>query len=130
MNSEPHLDAETLAAWAEDRLSAAERDALEAHAADCERCQALLAAMVRTEPPAGRADAAPAWWRPLVGWVVPLGGRRPRRLRPWSWFVIAPSMTRRSRNGAGRGRIAEAPAPSPSPQATLDDTNRAARTRA
>ena len=61
-----HLDAETLAAWADEALDARERTAVEAHAADCARCQALLAAMVRTLPPP--AAAAPVlrarslWW--------------------------------------------------------------------
>ena len=64
------LDPETLAAWADDGLDARERAAAEAHAADCSRCQALLAAMIRTAEPA--ADAAP-WWRlPAMKWLVPL----------------------------------------------------------
>lgn len=65
------LDAETLAAWADGALPAGERAAAEAHAADCTRCQALLAAMVRTEP----EIAAPgAWWRraPTLRWLAPL----------------------------------------------------------
>ncbi len=72
MNEPTHdcLDAETLAAWADATLDARERARVEAHAADCGRCQALLAAMIRTEPvPA----VAPAWWRlPALGWLVPL----------------------------------------------------------
>ena len=64
------LDPETLAAWADDGLDARERAAAEAHAADCSRCQALLAAMIRTAEPA--ADATP-WWRlPAMKWLVPL----------------------------------------------------------
>src|SRR6185295_2264202 len=40
-----------------------------AHAADCARCQALLAAMVRTVPPA----ATHPWWRAsFMRWLVPL----------------------------------------------------------
>jgi bacterioferritin-associated ferredoxin len=65
------LDAETLAAWADQALDARELAIAEAHAADCGRCQALLAAMVRTAPPA--AAATPSWWRmPALGWLVPL----------------------------------------------------------
>src|SRR6185295_2140693 len=64
------LDAETLAAWADEALDARERAAAEAHAADCARCQALLAAMVRTRPPAAEARS---WWRvPSFGWVIPV----------------------------------------------------------
>ena len=60
------LDADTLAAWADDGLDAVERKAVETHAAGCGRCQALLAAMVRTVPPP-EAAASPArtrafWW--------------------------------------------------------------------
>ena len=60
------LDAETLAAWADDGLETRERTAVEAHAAGCARCQALLAAMVRTLPPPS-AEATPfrmrsRWW--------------------------------------------------------------------
>jgi hypothetical protein len=62
------LDAGTIAAWAEGSLSAAERDAAEAHAADCERCLAVVAAMARTAPP---PVAARPSWSPLR-WLVPL----------------------------------------------------------
>ncbi len=60
------LDAETLAAWADEGLESRERAAVEAHAAGCARCQALLAAMVRTLPPPS-AEATPfrmrsRWW--------------------------------------------------------------------
>lgn len=64
------LDAETLAAWSDEALEARERARVEAHAADCPRCQALLAAMVRTAPPVAEARS---WWRiPALGWLVPL----------------------------------------------------------
>ena len=63
------LDADTLAAWADEALDARVRAKVEAHAAGCERCQALLAAMVRTQPP----HDATSWWRlPALGWLVPL----------------------------------------------------------
>lgn len=63
------LDAETVAAWADDTLGRDERRAAEAHAADCVRCQALVAAMARTASPA----SARSWWRaPVMGWLAPL----------------------------------------------------------
>ena len=65
------LDADTLAAWADDALDAVARTAAEAHAADCARCQAMLAAMARTASPAPVGAAAP-WWKPALRWVVPL----------------------------------------------------------
>jgi hypothetical protein len=65
-----HLDAETLAAWADGALDASERASAEAHAAGCARCQQLLAAMVRTLP---EPEAAKSRWRmPALGWLVPL----------------------------------------------------------
>lgn len=64
------LDAETLAAWADEALDPRERATAEAHAADCARCQALLAAMIKTAPPTAEARS---WWRvPGLGWLVPL----------------------------------------------------------
>jgi hypothetical protein len=64
------LDAETLAAWGDGALGARERAAAELHASSCARCQALVAAMARTAPPAQPRT----WWRasPLA-WLVPLG---------------------------------------------------------
>jgi len=63
------LDAETIAAWADDALPARERAAARAHVADCERCQALLAAAIKTMP----ASVARSPWRlPFMGWLVPL----------------------------------------------------------
>lgn len=64
------LDADTLAAWADGALTARERASAEAHAADCGRCQALLAAMVRSEPPA--VGSKLAWRLPALGWLVPM----------------------------------------------------------
>ena len=69
------LDAETLAALSEDGLTRAERDRAETHIADCHRCQALAAGLVRAT-----AGAAPAldqealpWWRRggVINWLVP-----------------------------------------------------------
>jgi hypothetical protein len=59
-------DAETLAAWVDDALDARERADAEAHAANCARCQAMLAAMVKTAPAAVAATSSPKaralWW--------------------------------------------------------------------
>ena len=67
--SQECLDAETVAAWADDALGRDERQAAEAHAADCARCQAVLAAMAATMPQATRRS----WWRlPAMRWLVPL----------------------------------------------------------
>ena len=62
------VDADALAAWAEGTMSRAAREAFEIHAAGCGRCQALMAAMARTEPP----PSQPAWRRAVLSWGVPL----------------------------------------------------------
>ena len=62
------LDAAVVAGWFDGTLSHAERTAVEAHAATCSRCQATIAALVRTDRPIARA-----WWRaPAVRWLVPI----------------------------------------------------------
>ena len=63
------LDAETLAAWTDGSLTGAARTAAETHAADCDRCLAVLAAIAKTAPPPSSA-ARPAWLS--VRWLVPL----------------------------------------------------------
>src|SRR5215471_1358819 len=63
------VDADALAAWADGTMAGADRVAFEIHAAGCARCQALMAAMARTEPP----PIEPAWWRrPFYSWMMPL----------------------------------------------------------
>jgi putative zinc finger protein len=63
------LDAGVFAAWFEGTLDSAERAAAEAHAAGCSRCQAVLAAMIRIEPP---MESRPWWRSPAFGWLVPI----------------------------------------------------------
>lgn len=63
------LDEQRLAAWFEGTLTADDRRTVEAHAADCARCQMLLAEMARITP----AAAPRAWWRgSAMKWIVPL----------------------------------------------------------
>lgn len=65
------LDAETIASWADGRLIRDERVAAERHAADCARCQAVLAAVATIEPSAEKPGLA-AWLRlPALKWIVP-----------------------------------------------------------
>jgi hypothetical protein len=65
------LDADVLAAWLDGGLSPDEAAAAEAHASGCARCQALLAAAVRTEP--ARPVAGSRWsFIPALRWAVPL----------------------------------------------------------
>lgn len=62
------IDAEALAAWADGTMSRAARAALETHAADCARCQTLMAAMARSAPP----PVEPGRWRARLPWLMPL----------------------------------------------------------
>ena len=57
------LDAEAAAALSEGGLPPAERSAYMAHVSGCGRCQALLAALIRTTPVPAPARA---WWRRAV----------------------------------------------------------------
>jgi len=63
------LEADVLAALADGSLSNDERAAAEAHAADCDRCLAVVAAIARTAPPAS-TSVKPAWLQ--LRWLVPL----------------------------------------------------------
>jgi hypothetical protein len=69
-------DAEVLAALADDLLAAGTRRELEAHLADCDRCQQFMAALARTEPaevPSAGAVAPGGWWtrRRVLNWLAP-----------------------------------------------------------
>lgn len=65
------LDAEMLAAWIDGDLTAADISASEAHVSSCARCQAMVAAIVRSTP---SAPAIVPWWRRrwAIGALVPL----------------------------------------------------------
>jgi hypothetical protein len=65
------LDADTVAAWADEALNAGELAAAEAHAADCARCQAMLAAMAKTAPATPVAATFP-WRLTSLRWLVPV----------------------------------------------------------
>jgi hypothetical protein len=69
--SDSCLDAETLAAWVDGGLSGAELQVVQAHVADCARCQALVGAMARTDsavPPSEAPHRSRRW----LAWAVPL----------------------------------------------------------
>ncbi len=118
--TQEHLDAELVAAWADGSLDPQARAAAEAHAADCMRCQAMLAAMVRTEPAA--AEPARGWLDARVRWLVPLAtaaaavmlwvGLSRDLLAPGSPPQVLTQMEKQTEPNVGR-----APAPAPLPQA-------------
>src|SRR5688572_25916163 len=56
-----------MAAWAERALPAEEAAAVELHLSNCDRCQEVLAAFVRSAPAAG-AVVIPFWARRPVQW--------------------------------------------------------------
>jgi len=63
-------DPEVLAAWAGNALDAVARENAEEHLAGCAHCQAVMAAIVQSEPVAA---TAPPWWSRLhLRWLVPL----------------------------------------------------------
>jgi len=68
--SKRHIDAETLAAWADGGLRPAEAASVEQHLSDCNRCTAMLATFVRTTPVAPAAESL--WHRWRLTWLVPV----------------------------------------------------------
>src|ERR1019366_8210291 len=95
-------DAEALAALADDMLPASARRDVEAHVADCHRCQAVMAAIAHADPFAGTAAdahaAAFSWWKhrraltwfataaaasiAIAVWVAIPGQRAPQSVAP------------------------------------------------
>jgi hypothetical protein len=70
------LDPERLAAWADGGLRPDEIAAIDAHLADCSRCQAVAAMMTTADDGPQRQTAAvvrmPLWRRMHLQWVAPL----------------------------------------------------------
>jgi hypothetical protein len=122
-----HLDAEVVAGWADGTLDPQVRAAAEAHAADCVRCQAVLAAMVRSESLA--AQPGRGWLAARVRWLVPLATAAAAAAL---WFglskdVLAPGTppTVAGRTEPAAETVADRAAASPSPLvAGRDDTKR------
>ncbi|HUL74066.1 MAG TPA: hypothetical protein VLT86_13250 [Vicinamibacterales bacterium] len=107
-------DAETLAAWLGGGLTGDRIDQARAHVADCAHCQAVLAAMVRTESDAAGAAPAPRrWW----AWAVPLAAAAAAVLvwaaLPRGRAVVSPPVDQRSAMAEAKDRdqLAAAPAP-------------------
>lgn len=114
-----HLPPDVLAAWIDGTLSAGERSAAEVHAADCAHCQAMLAAMARTAPPA----PSRAWWSaPALRWLVPLAAAM---LAIVTWVGVTREHSRAPRSaptvpaviGSARSAAPVPPSASPEPVA-------------
>ena len=121
------LDADTLAAWADNALSAAELSAVEVHAADCARCQAMLAAMAKTAP-APTAAVAP-WWMPSLRWLVPLTATAAAAILVWILVLPRGTNVRQVSQIAESSTPAQPPSlaepPSPTAAAAADRERRA-----
>jgi hypothetical protein len=106
------LDPETLAAWTDGTLSSSQRSAAEAHAAECDRCLAMLAAMARTAPPPS-APQSSRWWS--LRWVAPL---TTAAVAITAWVVIQQSPPDRPELPAvSEPVVTEAPKPTEPPRA-------------
>jgi hypothetical protein len=85
----PCLEPEALAAWMDGALSPDERAAAERHAAACERCQSMIAAMALTEPVPARH--APWWAARTARWMAPIVAAAAAVAL---WFAVNPSVLR------------------------------------
>jgi len=81
-------DAEQLAAWADGTIYGAAALGLESHLADCERCQAVLAAFVATEPVPASASVTPIGTPASVDTPPVRTSPRPARM-PYVWLGAA-----------------------------------------
>lgn len=84
----PCLEPETIAAWLDGTLPVTDRAAVEAHAAACDRCQAIVAATLRSEPALVKERSLRA---PFVRWMAPLALAEAALL---AWMIVAPRQTR------------------------------------
>jgi hypothetical protein len=107
--SDACLDAETLAAWMDGGLNAHAQALVEAHAAGCARCQALMAAIVKSEPAPATAAAEPWWNRWSWRWLVPLTAAAAATL---VWMIV-PGDERR--DAPPEQELTQARAASPAP---------------
>jgi len=117
-------DAEKLAAWAEGTIYGADAEPIEAHVADCQRCQSVIAAFVATEPAPAMADTpAPSHVvpfpqrSPAVRWVpIAIGAAAASFLLWMAWPkspAIAPPTTSMARTEPSPAPVRREPAPTP-----------------
>jgi hypothetical protein len=149
-------DAESLAAYSDKSIAAAERERLESHFADCMRCQVLLADIARAEESARTAESASEmpWYRrwriaipalaAVAAVVVFISTRRPAndeserdQLVAMAKNETAPGLTNFAAQQPASAPAAQAVAPAPAPAvpaaASASDEiamNEAARTQA
>jgi hypothetical protein len=143
-------DAESLAAYSERSVTAAQRERLETHFADCMRCQVLLADIARAGEGARGVQAASEvpWYRrwriaipalaAVAAVVVFIAMRRPVNEESQNAEVIAmakreaPSLAMPDQAAAPAAPIAAPPAPSAPPESNevaMDEARRATAPR-
>jgi len=121
-------DSESLAAYSDRSLSAAERERLEAHFADCMRCQSMLADIARADESARSAGSASyvPWYRKwrvaipalaAVSVVVLSAIRRPGNDQPQRDQLVAMAKREASRTELAEQAPALATVPAPPPAA-------------
>ncbi len=81
--SGPCPDAEVLAAFSEDSLSATDRQEVELHLATCMSCQAHVAALIRTEGIEPDTQPTTSWWLDWR-WLAPLATTSVVLLAVWA----------------------------------------------
>jgi hypothetical protein len=111
-----HLDAETVAAWIDGGLDNRSLAAAEAHASNCDRCQALLATMTRTLPADNIVNTTASrssfrFWK----WLAPLAAAG---AAVTLWMVVPQDRMQPERTAAPQSDVAAAPA-APSPVAPI-----------
>jgi len=114
---EPCPDAETLAAWVDGALDGARLASMDAHLADCARCQELVAHVVRIQP---EAPIPKSWWQGSLRarWLVPVAATAAAIVIwvavPREEFSRAPQLQTSEEAAAARpaisGQIVEPPA--------------------
>ena len=111
-----HLDAETVAAWLDGGLDATSLAAAQAHASNCDRCQALLATAARTLP--ADAPVVSGFSRMWRWWLAPVAAAA---AAVTLWMVVpqepmrAPASHAPASDMAQRSTEPTKPSPSPEP---------------
>jgi hypothetical protein len=104
-----HLDAETVAAWMDGGLDATSLAAAEAHASNCDRCQALLATVAKTIPERATRSVLPLWkW-----WLAPIAATA---AAVTLWIVVPQDPMRPASDAPEAGMAQKASEPAPSVQ--------------
>jgi hypothetical protein len=113
-------DAETLAAWVDGGLRKHQVALMEAHASDCARCQAFLAAVLQTAPDLSPSASQESWWRGLgLRWLVPLAAGAAAMIL----WVAVPSDERPDLPEQASAQLPTASPAPPQPEAGADRFN-------